>query len=1047
MPKASIDKPESLVRPANKKALQAVLDRAHQQEKAASKAALRVPGGGKGLGNGNGLLSKALGMALAHHGRTKKNGPSLRPTAKDTGGRAFHFSHSTVGKTKTKGSGGGGSAGGSTGGSAGSGSGGGQGGSQASPAGKGPQATRESAHQGYIERDAAVARDQAQDFDMGFTKSPSRTSNKAAEKDMGESLEPGRTKAKKVEINKAAVQEAIAAMMPGAKMHSAAAAQEYIEDPEKVPPQLRHGHSNSFGTIGATFAERAAFWDDVNNHEREKDARTQIRLVLELPHEATPAARQEIVRRFTEAYEDMGVPYWAAIHAPTKKNDSRNFHAHIVHGIRPARKMIDPTTGQEAWDFTITTTYKKKNRVTKTRHPYRQNVAAEFRDRNYPRESRARFADVVNQVMKKHGCPIRYDPRSYKDMGLDIEPQKHVSRVIADKLKSNDFVVMDAEWTRAMIEREMQIAAIDRDKTYRKLKKVEKSLLDLGKEVKNVQGVNKKLPKSMQLSPFSRLTTKAAQGITKRLLSAERDRLAQRFVDENTRRTLQHIIDATAPVSVHRDGKARKARPNLPPGMTPDVEAMTQLHVAAVEEMRLHKLQSASAATRAANRVAGILKEWRSEAEPTPPTGAAAATEASRPNPILNSLRKPAPATPGTQPTPRAPAPGIAASQPPTSDSQRPIIVPNQARPQAPAVDAGATKVWRLPIHPALRAVNEKMGAMVKGMIESAHGSPDALAAVARAFLARETGNAGPSQNAEPQPGAAATPQQQTPAPAHPASMDPEPTVKPPSAAIAPIAPPPLPPRAPAPLPPRPSVGRPVAPPPVPIIPVEQPTNLPPTPPAKKTSETPAPVPAARAPKPSTPDLFESRSEPTPAAPAETPTPAVPAASSTAAPVAPRAPIVPPPIQPASPAPVEPAPTPAPVATPSAPKVTAPEQAQPVATKPSPAAPPSAPARATTPIDDAISRATKKNEQPTQLDMGFGRPGEGPDVPIIRRKRPEKTKATPDPAIDKGHPSAEPTKDAAPPTADKQPEKAAEKDIAKKKRRRAHFVRKFDRDR
>ena len=44
----------------------------------------------------NSVLAQALGKALGHHGRTKTGCASIRPTALETGGRAFHFAHSTI---------------------------------------------------------------------------------------------------------------------------------------------------------------------------------------------------------------------------------------------------------------------------------------------------------------------------------------------------------------------------------------------------------------------------------------------------------------------------------------------------------------------------------------------------------------------------------------------------------------------------------------------------------------------------------------------------------------------------------------------------------------------------------------------------------------------------------------------------------------------------------------------------------------------------------------------------------------------------------------
>ena len=489
--RADIEKPTSLVEPANAKSVQAILDRAHRQEISANKALLMENDGALRVPPGQGLLAKTLGLALSHYGRTKKGGPSLRLVAPDTNGRAFHFSHDTVGRNSGGDAGGKGSSTSARQGTSGEGSTGAgtadadpRGSSSSSGRAKPDLGSKEAGHQHYIERDEALARDAAEELGLvegregasvGAAREGAngmepgqgaRRGNAKEEEKKAEAPGPEAAKATPIERNVAAMQKEIAKAARDRRTHSAEAAQAYIEDPAKVAPQIRHGHSNSFGTIGETFEERVAFWDAVHKHERDKNARTQIRLVLELPHEASPAARQEIVKRFCQEYERLGVPYWAAIHAPTTKNDNRNHHAHVAHANRPARRMVHPTNGQMVWDFTITKEYVTKSRNRKTSHPFRQNTVRAFSDRDYVRDTRKRFAETVNAVLTETECPIRYDPRSYKDMGLDIEPMTHVARILADKSKIHDFVVMDPEWTRRLIEQEMNAAAVERDKTY-----------------------------------------------------------------------------------------------------------------------------------------------------------------------------------------------------------------------------------------------------------------------------------------------------------------------------------------------------------------------------------------------------------------------------------------------------------------------------------------------------------------------------------------------------------------------------------------------------
>ena len=51
-------------------------------------------------------------------------------------------------------------------------------------------------------------------------------------------------------------------------------------------------------------------------------------------------------------------------------------------------------------------------------------------------KQRKRFAEIVNAVMTKAGSQVRYDERSYKDMGINVEAMKSVKKMIEDKVRS-----------------------------------------------------------------------------------------------------------------------------------------------------------------------------------------------------------------------------------------------------------------------------------------------------------------------------------------------------------------------------------------------------------------------------------------------------------------------------------------------------------------------------------------------------------------------------------------------------------------------------------
>ncbi len=393
---------------------------------------------------------------------------------------------------------------------------------------------------------------------------------------------------------------------------SEAAAQAYVEDPAKVA-RIR-GTTSSFGTIGDTLEERMAFWDLVHEHESSAGGRTQSRLVLELPHEASAKARHQIVRRYVQEFEDKGIPYWATIHEPTRHNDSRNYHAHVVFTDRPMSKMRHPETGQEVWDFTVEEVHIKKNRVRQVRHPYRQNRDPEMRDRGWVRESRKRFAAIVNDVMVEHGVGVRYDPRSYKDMGLDVKPMESVSRILADQAKKRRFVALDPEWTRRLIDAEMRETALRRDAAYQKLQAAEQRLQEAARQSAIPDRANRHLPPGMRLSPGHTLGSRIAQNLAERMARAERDRLAVQYVDEATEKTIARIIEATGN---DRAWKGRGAAAAEAAGVDPN--ALRTLHEAAQEEMRNFTEEKAGRA-RASAIVAATLKGvWTSGADPRRP--------------------------------------------------------------------------------------------------------------------------------------------------------------------------------------------------------------------------------------------------------------------------------------------------------------------------------------------------------------------------------------------------------------------------------------------
>jgi hypothetical protein len=673
-----------IIEQVNIRTVHKMLERAERKAQTAGRHQVAAT---KHAAAGTSHLAKVLESAMAFHGRSAKNRPSIRLKAPDTGGRPYHFGFTTITKgtrQKTKGANGPTS---QPGGQAGAGN---KKHAASKPIRHGQHraSTQEGAHQLYTEREAAVEKgglpleEHSQESgDPGPTAGPTPGGNgeRKPEPQGPEHSEDRDTAAERSSPLQRAqewVQEEVASVPGLSERSSEVAAQIYIEDPAKMPRLT--GRTTSFGTIGATTEERLEFWELVHEHESDKGGRTQSRLVLELPHEASAGERHEIVRRFTdEMFRKKGLPYWASIHEPTKGNDRRNHHAHVVFTDRPMQKMINPATGEEAWDFTIAETHKKKNWTKVTRHPYRQNRDPGMRDRSWIKRARARFSEITNEEMERGGKNVRYDPRSYKDMGLDVAPMKHVNRILADKTKSRQFVVMDAEWTRKMIDEEIRNAAIRRDATFRDLVLTEQRLAGTARGAAHIAKTNDRLPPHLRMGPGRLVGTQLGSMVIARLLRIERERLATKFVDEATERTLKHIVEATT-MAPRNQARGRIHDPTN----APDPEDLRILNEAAREELAEHQRQTRLSGISFGALFDDLRKIWNGGHGLSPSSPVASAETHASASRFSQRGTSNAPAQP---PTPRLPR-----QQPATESNERGSttsvrITPDQYRAPTPS--------------------------------------------------------------------------------------------------------------------------------------------------------------------------------------------------------------------------------------------------------------------------------------------------------------------------------------------------------------------------
>ncbi len=474
---------------------------------------------------------------------------SIRMTAPGTGGRSFHTHRSTVTATGKRGTS-----------------------SGASPM---LSSTRSSAHMNYIERVDAIERIEITSDDTLGNKNLNMTRNSRIAED-GKAFLPD---VEQLIVNPvtmiAPAQTAAAARLNENSLDKFVdaelgvrpqAMQNYIERDGAGETSAADGHSLdfSFGTIGASRAERHHFWNLVEKHITKKNAVLQHRVILELPHEVRPEVRLAIMKAYTKRYEDEGIPFWAVLHAPTAKNDPRNYHAHVVHLARPAKLILHPEGGDDGllvdglpkrfvptWDFAAFTNFTDANKNKRIRYPFRQQATE--RGLHYAKDERRRFAEVVNEQLIKAGSKIRYDHRSYAKMGINTAKIGRLSQQALAQTKSNKSSVEDSGLSQRSLQWIAEKLARKQIKFVQKidaaLEKLPKPLLRGVKptQIEQIKRRREFVKPEYNISPFSDATCDDILERKRAALLARRACAKARVQADLEQAKIEHVIKMTDP--------------------------------------------------------------------------------------------------------------------------------------------------------------------------------------------------------------------------------------------------------------------------------------------------------------------------------------------------------------------------------------------------------------------------------------------------------------------------------------------------------------------
>ncbi|MDM8217010.1 MobQ family relaxase, partial [Desulfovibrio piger] len=142
-------------------------------------------------------------------------------------------------------------------------------------------------------------------------------------------------------------------------------------------------------------------WNTAELAEKRKDARLGREIVLALPSELSPTERKALAAEMAQHVADRyGVAVDAAIHAPSRQGDDRNFH---VHMLVSARRITSKGFGEKARELDD-----------------RERGPAEVE------HLRAEWARLANRALEQAGQHVQIDHRSFRRQEVKRMPSRHL---------------------------------------------------------------------------------------------------------------------------------------------------------------------------------------------------------------------------------------------------------------------------------------------------------------------------------------------------------------------------------------------------------------------------------------------------------------------------------------------------------------------------------------------------------------------------------------------------------------------------------------------
>lgn len=221
--------------------------------------------------------------------------------------------------------------------------------------------------------------------------------------------------------------------------------------------------------------DRAVLWNSVELNEKQKNAQLCRTLKAALPNDWSYELAEETVRDYVQRnFVSKGMCADWAIHDSVNQNGIHNLHFHLMLTLRPVEEN-GKWGAKQRKEYILDKDGNKIRNKSGRGFKSRAVDVNDWNEKGNSRKWRKDLTDTINVVNDRIGLPEYWEHRSFKELGLEQEPTRHLGP-IASALERKGICTEKGDANRAIMEHNqtLQRARMFYDIAWNSVKNLEK---------------------------------------------------------------------------------------------------------------------------------------------------------------------------------------------------------------------------------------------------------------------------------------------------------------------------------------------------------------------------------------------------------------------------------------------------------------------------------------------------------------------------------------------------------------------------------------------